>query len=98
MPVIVVELPAGRLHEGLKSTGAQIDDQPQSSVPQGQVDVVSRPPRVKQQAVSLQGAEGQRDLVHAALDGRLGEVVAEELVAFEGGHRLLLACEERGDV
>lgn len=98
VPVVVVELPAGRLHQGLERTGAQIDDQPQSSVPQGQVDVVSRPPRVQQQAVPLQGEEGQRDLVHAALNGRLGQVVAEELVAFEGGHRLLLACEERGNV
>lgn len=86
VPVIVIELPTGRLHQGLERTRAQIDDQPQGSVAQGQVDVVSRPPRVKQQAVPLQGAEGQRELVHAALNGRLGQVVAEELVAFEGGH------------
>lgn len=93
VPVVVVELPAGGLHQGLERTRAQVDDQPQSSVAQRQVDVVGRPPRVEQQAVPLQGAEGQRDLVHAALDGRLRQVVAEELVAFEGGHRLLLACE-----
>lgn len=41
---------------------------------------------MKQQAVPLQGAEGQRDLIHAALNGSLGQVVAEELIAFEGGH------------
>lgn len=98
VPVVVVELPAGRLHQGLERTGTEIDDQPQSPVPQGQVDVVSRPSRVEQQAVPLQGAEGQRDLVHAALNRGLGQVVAEELVAFERGNRLLLACEERGNI
>lgn len=98
VPVVVVEVPAGRLHQGLERTGTEIDDQPQSPVPQGQVDVVSRPPRVEEQAVPLQGAEGQRDLVHAALNRGLGQVEAEELVAFERGNRLLLACEERGSI
>lgn len=71
VPHVVVELPAGRFHQGLEGPGAQIDDQPQSSVPQGEVDVIGRLPRVQQQAVPLQRAEGQRDLVQAALDGRL---------------------------
>lgn len=86
VPDVVIELPFGRLHQRLESAGAQVDDQPQSTIPQGQVDIVSRPPRVKQQAVPLQGAEGQRDLVQTALNGSLGQVVAEELIAFEGGH------------
>lgn len=98
VPVVVVELPAGRLHQGLERSGTEIDDQPQSSVPQGQVDVVGRPSRVEQQAVPLQGAEGQRDLIHAALNRGLGKVVAEELAAPEGGRRLLLACEETGNI
>ncbi len=86
VPHVVIELPTGRFHQGLESTGAEVDDEPQSSVPQGQVDIVSRPPCMKQQAVPLQGAEGQRDLIQAALNGSLGQVVAEELIAFEGGH------------
>lgn len=45
---------------------------------------------MKQQAVPLQGPEGHRDLVQTALNGSLGKVVAEELIAFEGGYRLLL--------
>lgn len=86
MPDVVIELPTGRFHQGLERARAQVDDEPQGSVPQGQVDVVGRPPRVEQQAVPLQGAEGQRNLVHAALNGGLGEVVAEELIPFKGGH------------
>lgn len=35
MPDTVIKLPTGWLHQGLKSAGAQVDDQPQSSVPQG---------------------------------------------------------------
>lgn len=85
MPGVVIELPTGRFHQGLKRTGAQVDDQPQGSVPQRQVDIVGGLSCVKQQAVPLQGAEGQGDLIQTALDGRLGQVVAEVLVAFEGG-------------
>lgn len=98
VPGVVVELPTGRLHQGLEGTGAQVDDQPQSSVPQGQVNIVSWPPRVKQQAVPLHGAEGQRDLIQTALNGSLGQVVAEELIAFEGGHWLLLPWEGRRNI
>lgn len=90
MPDIVIELPTGRLHQGLESARAQVDDQPESSIPQGQVDIVSWPPCVKQQAVPLQRTEGQRYLIQTALNGSLGQVVAEELIAFEGGHWLLL--------
>lgn len=86
MPDIVIKLPTGRFHQGLERTRAQVDDQPQSSIPQGQVDIVSRLPCVKQQAVPLQGTERQRDLIQTALNGCLGQVVAEELIAFEGGH------------
>lgn len=34
MPDVVVELPFGGFHQGLKGAGAQVDDQPQSAVPQ----------------------------------------------------------------
>jgi len=90
VPGVVVELPVGGFHEGLEGPGAQVDDQPQGPVPQGQVDVVGRAARVQQQAVPLQRAEGHGDLVQTALNGSLGQVVAEELVASEGGDRLLL--------
>lgn len=86
MPRVVIELPTGRLHQGLESTRAQVDDQPESTIPQGQVDIVSRFPCVKQQAVPLQCTEGQCDLIQTALNGCLGQVVAEELIAFKGGH------------
>lgn len=86
MPNIVTELPTGGLHQGLESTRTQVDDQPESAIPQRQVDVVSRLPCVKQQAVPLQCTEGQCDLIQTALNGCLGQVVAEELIAFEGGH------------
>lgn len=86
MPDVVVELPAGGFHQSFEGSGAQVDDQPQGSVPQGQVDVVGGPPRVEQQAVPLQRAEGQRDLIQIALDGGLGQVEAEELIASKGGH------------
>lgn len=90
VPDIVVEPATRGLQQGLEGPGAQVDDQPKGSVPQGEVDVVGRAARVQQQAVPLQGAEGHGDLVHAALDGRLREVVAEEVIALEGGHRLVL--------
>ena len=96
VPAVVVEVAGGGLHEGLEGPGAQVDHQPQGPVPQGQVDVVGRAARVQQQPVALPRAEGQRDLVQAALDGRLRQVVAEELVAPEGGHRLSLAWEDPG--
>lgn len=86
MPNVVVELAAGGFHQSFEGSGAQVDDQPQSAVPQGQVDVVGGPARVQQQAVPLQRAEGQRDLIQTALDGSLGQVVAEELIASKGGH------------
>lgn len=41
---------------------------------------------MQHEAVALQRAEGKRDLVSAALDGRQRQVVAEELVAFEGSY------------
>ena len=89
MPGVVVELAVDRLHQRLEGAGAQVDDQPDGAALQGQVDVVGRLPRVQHEAVALERAEGESDLVRAALDGRQGQVVAEELVPFEGGHVLL---------
>lgn len=89
MPGVVVELSIDRLHDGLKGPGAQIDDEGDGPVFQRQVDVVCGFARVQQEAVTLPGLEGQRDLVAAALNGVLRQVVAEVLRAPEGGHVLL---------
>ncbi|TNN33915.1 hypothetical protein EYF80_055923 [Liparis tanakae] len=84
VPGVVVELPVDRLHDGLEGPGAQVDDQRHGAVLQRQVDVVGRLARVQQQPVALPRLEGQRDLVAAALDGVLRQVVAEVLGAPEG--------------
>ena len=94
MPGVVVELAVDRLHQRLEGAGAQVDDQPDGAALQGQVDVVGRLPRVQHEAVALERAEGESDLVRAALDGCQGQVVAEELVPFEGGHRLFPPWEK----
>lgn len=89
MPGVVIELSIDRLDNGLKGPGAQIDDERHGPVFQRQVDIVRRLARVEEEAVALPGFEGQRDLVAAALDGVLGQVVAEVLGAAEGGHVFL---------
>lgn len=86
MPGIVVELAVGRLHQGLEGAGAQVDDQAHSTAFQRQVDVVGGLSGVEQEAVPLQCSEGQGDFIGAALDGLLGQVVAEELITLECGH------------
>lgn len=96
VPVVVVELAVHRFHQRFEGPGSQVDDQPHRSTLQGQVDVVGRLARVQHEAVALQRAERQRDLVRAALDGVVGQVVAEKLVALEGRHRFFFPCKERG--
>lgn len=86
MPRVVVELAVRRLHESLEGARAQVDDQAHGSALQRQIDVIGRLAGVEQEAVSLQSPEGQRDLICAALDGLLGQVVAEELITLERGH------------
>lgn len=90
MPGVVVELAVDGLHQGLECPRAQVDDQPDRAALQGKVHVVCRLAGVQHEAVALQRAEGKRDLVGAALDGRQRQVVAEELVALEGGYRFFL--------
>ena len=85
MPVVVIELAIDRLHKGLKGPRTQVDDQPDCAALQRKVHIVSRLAGVKHEAISLQCSEGKRDLISAALDGCQGQVVAEELVALEGG-------------
>lgn len=92
VPGIVIELAIDGLHQGLKGPRAQIYDQPHCAALQRKVHVVGRLPGVQHEAVTLQGAERESDLVRAALDGGHRQVVAEELVAFEGSHRLILTC------
>lgn len=86
MPSVVVELAVDGLDQGLEGARAQVDDQPHGAALERQVDVVGRLARVEHEAVALQRAEGERDLVGAALDRRQRQVVAEELVALEGCH------------
>lgn len=90
VPGVVVELPIDGLHQCLESTRAQVDDQPHGAALQRQVDVVGRLASVQHEAVALQRAKGKRDLVRAALDGRQRQVIAEELVPLECGHRHFL--------
>ena len=94
MPIIVIKFPIDRLHQSLKRSRAQINDEGDGAVFQRQVDVVGRFARVQHEAVPLERLEGEGDLVAAALDGVQGQVVAEELRALEGGDVLLLSCGE----
>lgn len=87
MPGVVVKLAVDGFDECLESARAEVDDEPDGAALQRQVDVISRLARVQHEAVALQGSEGQRDLVRAALDGGHGQVVAEKLVALECRHR-----------
>lgn len=89
MPGIVIKFPIDGLNQGLEGPRAQVDDQRDGTVLQCQVDVVSRFSRVEHQSVALQGLEGERDLIAAALDGVWREVVTEVLRALEGRHILL---------
>lgn len=89
MPGIVIKFPIDGLNQGLEGPRAQVDDQRDSTVLQRQVDVVSRFACVEHQAIALQGLEGKRDLIAAALDGVWREVVTEVLRALEGRHILL---------
>jgi len=95
VPAVVVELAVDGLHQRLEGAGAQVDDEPDGAALEREVDVVGRLARVQQQPVALPRAERQRQLVRAALDRAVREVVAEELVALEGGHVLLPACRGR---
>lgn len=47
VPHVVVEPATRGLHQGLEGARAQVDDQPEGSVPQRQVDVVGRAARVQ---------------------------------------------------
>lgn len=79
MPVVVIEFAIDWLHDGLEGSRAQVDDQGHGSVLQGQVYVVCGLARVQNEPVALPGLEGERDLITTALNGVLGQVVAEVL-------------------
>lgn len=96
MPGVVIEFSVDWLHDGLEGPGAQIDDEGDGPIFERQIDIVGRLPRVEEEAVALPGLEGQRDLVAAALDGVLRQVVAEVLRAAEGGHVLLPRWNDNG--
>lgn len=94
MPGIVVKLAIDRLNEGFKGPRAQVDDQPNCAALQGKIDVIGRLAGVQHEAVALQCSEGKRNLISAALDWRQGQIVAEELVALEGGDRFFFSCRQ----
>lgn len=95
MPSVIIKLSINRFHDGLKGSRSQVDDEGNSTVLQRQVDVVSWLAGVKDKAIALPRLEGERDLVAAALDGVLGEIVAEILRATESGHILFPRCGEK---
>lgn len=92
MPGVVVELAVDGFDERLEGAGAEVDDEPDGATFQRQVHVIGRFARVEHEAVPLQGSEGQRDLVRAALNGGHGQVIAEKLISFERCHRFFFTC------
>lgn len=96
VPGVVIEFSVDWLNDGLKSPGAQIDDEGNCPIFQRQVDIVSRFPSVEKQAVALPGLEWQCDFVTAALNGVLGQVVAEVLGATESGHIFFSHWNDKG--
>lgn len=95
MPGVIVEFAVDRLHDGLERPGAEVDDQGHGAVLQSQVNVVGRLARVQDQTVALPRLEGKCDLITAALDGVLRQVVAEVFRAPERGHVLLPGCNKQ---
>lgn len=95
VPGVVIELAVDRLHEGLEGPGTQVDDQPDGAALQRKVHIVSWLAGVQHEAISLQSSEGKRDLIGAALDGCQRQVVAEELIALEGGDWFFLTLRKR---
>lgn len=89
VPGVVVKLSIHRLHNGLKGPRAQVNDQGDRTILQSQVDIISWLAGVQNEPVSLPGLEGEGDLITAALDGVLRQVVAQVLGAPESGHILL---------
>lgn len=95
VPWIVIELSIDWLHDGFKGSRAQIDNEGHGAVLQCQVDVVSWLAGVKDEAIALPRLEGESNLIAAALDGILGEIVAEVLRATESGHILFSGCGKK---
>lgn len=95
VPGIVVEFAVNRLHNSLEGPRAQVDDEGNCTVFEREVDVVGRLPRVQEEAVALPRLEGERDLIAAALDGVLRQVITEVFGATEGGNVLLSCCNNK---
>lgn len=95
MPIIVIKFSIDWLHKSFKGPGPQINDQRNRPVFQRQVDVVGRFARVQHESVPLQGSERERDLVAAALNRVLRQVVAEVFGTLKGRHVFLPSCRRR---
>lgn len=89
MPCVVVKLAVDWLHNGLEGPRPQVNDQGDGAVLQGQVDVIGRLAGVQNEPVALPRLEGQSDLIAAALDGVLRQVIAKVFGPTEGGHVLI---------
>lgn len=92
MPGVVVKLAVDGFDERLEGARAEVDDEPDGAALQRQVHVIGRFACMQHEAISLQGSEGQCDLICAALDGGHGQVVAEKLIAFKRRHRFFFTC------
>lgn len=79
MPGVVVEFPIHWLHNGLKGPGPQVNDQGDRTILQSQVNIVGRLARVEDEPIALPGLKGKGDFIAAALDGILGQVIAQIL-------------------
>lgn len=91
MPRVVIEFAIDRLHNGLEGPRPQVNDQRDCTVFQGQVDIISRLAGVQNEPVALPRLEGQSDLIAAALDGVLRQVIAKVFGTTESGH-VLISC------
>ena len=79
MPGVVVEFHIHWLHNGLKGPGPQVNDQGDRTILQSQVNIVGRLASVEDEPIALPGLKGKGDFVAAALDGVLGQVIAQIL-------------------
>lgn len=91
VPRVVIELAIDWLHNGLEGPRPQVNDQGDCTIFQGQVDIISWLAGMQDEPVALPGLEGESDLIAAALNGVLWQVVAKVFGTTESGH-VLISC------
>lgn len=97
VPRVVIELAIDWLHNGLEGPRPQVNDQRNCTVFQGQVDIISWLAGVQNEPVALPCLEGESDLIAAALDGVLRQVIAKVFGTTESGHVLISCWKKRGN-